>query len=394
MRAKPIVREIEDSIDLFNSRLHRTYLADKDRTVSDEEDYYKLLQKNYDFLDSVARYCDPKFGKGLENHALYFGDHGTKDAVALVTTTKLVPGCPARVSVGTYFDNDGKVMIVNRFDPCGRQHENKMKVYGNLSYEEYEFYKKYLSDNEVCDEKGCHYKVSVPHIHFHTQSQTKMLGNQTMANAISIEGLIRYLDDLMADNDPKSLINNLNIGMPFLDYKQNKSSYLPIMYKKAWELYKEVCRYEELTSGIGGHGKEILDIMNSFIELKDEAYFALTEDRKKYICLMVANFKSLNSLSFVELQFAHKRLLENYRMCADNRVYYEKFDRYLNYVNGLCNISAVKEDFKDYLYLYRHFKETKHYDELIYFSNMLIKNLFNGKVFVDEDNQNVDNQNF
>ena len=57
-------------------------------------------------------------------------------------------------------------------------------------------------------------------------------------------------------------------------------------------------------------------------------------------------------------------------------------------------ISAVKEDFKDYLYLYRHFKETKHYDELIYFSNMLIKNLFNGKVFVDEDNQNVDNQNF
>jgi hypothetical protein len=285
-------------------------------------------------------------------------------------------------------------MIVNRFDSCGRLHDNKMKVYGELSYDEYEFYKKYLCDKEVCDDSGCHYKVVAPHIHFHTQTQTKMLGNQTMANAISIEGLIRYLDDLMADNNPKSLINNLNMGMPFLDYKNNEQSYVSIVFDKAWRLYEELCKREESSSISSGHRKEILEIMHSFIELKDEAYFTLTEDRKKHICLMVTNFEPLNSLSFVELQYAYKRLQENYRMHADNRVYYEKFDSYINYVKGLRNISAAKEDFKDYLYLYGEFKKNKHYKELIYFSNVLIKNMFNGEFIVGDDEQNIDDQNF
>ena len=148
---------IRDSIDLFNSKIDKTYWTRQEvlpsgrisKTVTNPvvlpvENYYKILQKKYVKVGEKTGSA-PEFQ--TNNFAEYFANPKEDKTIAVVKSVKTVNSVPTKISIATYFDQDGDIAIINRFDQTGRPHDNYFEVYGpNISPSKLEFYKKYLSD--------------------------------------------------------------------------------------------------------------------------------------------------------------------------------------------------------------------------------------------------------
>ena len=273
---------IQDSINLFNTKINSTLWTRQEfsptgrllRTVQNpvvlpEEKYYKILQKKFVKVGGNTGYV-PAFNK--QNIADYYANERTGDAIAVVNSVKVVDSVPTEIAIATYYDHHGDIAILNRFDQTGRPHDNYFHIYGNpLTQDEIDFYKKYLSDRNFVDNQGLeHDQVYVPHIHFNTKSQTLAFSHHDKANAISIYGLTRYLTDLKNDFNPKSLLNTIDMGMPFLDMKKAKVEYTPNMLAEIQKLISYFDAQHRLNPGsFSDYERETIEIMKSLINIDD-----------------------------------------------------------------------------------------------------------------------------
>ena len=229
---------VSDNIALFNSKIDQTYWTERvinNHTIAilPDENYYKLLQKPY---IKVGENSGTSTKYSTSNFAEYFACRKTDDTIAVVNSVKTQASIPTKISVATYYayydenERTRKIAILNRFDQMGHPHENHLDVYGaHPTSKEYAFYKKYLADFVIPDAAGEKYQVKLPHVHFNTRSQTVRFNHHDKANAISIEKLMEYIADLKAENDPSAIINNIDMGMPFLDLKNAKLTYSSTM---------------------------------------------------------------------------------------------------------------------------------------------------------------------
>lgn len=106
-----------------------------------------------------------------------------------------------------------------RYDPTGRfNHHNLNDIY--------EYYENTYSDNTANFYKRFFTEeVEFPHFHFSNRLMAESYGRSAEANAISLDKLIEYIEELRANNNQKHVINNLDFGMPYLDIKKNPNKY-------------------------------------------------------------------------------------------------------------------------------------------------------------------------
>lgn len=216
------------AIDLFLDRKNMTrWTLDAPQATLPINDYYKVLSPTYSLMFEEVGYNAPR---GIRNQIAIYSSGGQYVAqVASIvepsggTVVRRTFG-PA-ISVATYTEYRGDVIILNRFDAKGYPHQNNYQFYGKNK----DLYEKYFTDyystqtkRGVTVQQPCAY---TPHFHFNTREQTINLGNQDRANAISIDGLILYLMDLKKCQDASDPLLNDSLGMPFLGYAQNRTHY-------------------------------------------------------------------------------------------------------------------------------------------------------------------------
>ena len=270
---------IQDSIDLFDSKLNQTLWTRQNISPTGRilptvpspailpiENYYKVLEQTFKPVGDGFG-TTPAFN--TTNYAEYYAHEKTGEVIAVVNSVKYQGTTPIKVAIATYYDQGGDIVILNRFDQTGRPHDNYFHVYSPANAAEVAFYQTYLADRVYTDAQGTtHYQASVPHIHFNTRSQTLAFGHHDKANAISIDSLTRYLADLMNDYNPSSLINQLNMGMPFLDFKNARVDFVPSL-KDAIEsviaLYDE--HFQIAPEKFSDYEKETVDLMKSLINI-------------------------------------------------------------------------------------------------------------------------------
>ena len=429
---------IRESIDLFNSKINQTYWTEQvinTRTlvVLPVENYYKILQKSF---SKVGENSGTSVKFHTNNLAEYFANPKTEDTIAFVSSIKAAGPVPTKISIATYYAYDDKIAILNRFDQTGRAHDNHLDVYGvSPTSPEFAFYKKYLSDKTVSDPStgAEQYKVNVPHIHFNTRSQTIAFNNHNKANAISVEKLIVYLNDLMADLNPSSIINTVDMGMPFLDLKNAKLTYTSTMLSSLQSIIAffdaekrirpdKFSEYEKQTidlmkslinqfpdtptesstspvsggpSGVTPSGTSISSTGGttlSFISSSSGSPVSkLTEEDLKYI---IYNQPSLQGLNVSELNDVKSYLSKFIRQVESDRRNFRKMDdhyyrndefwqmqervkdlkQYLKYIKGMINLESISADLKKYMAIYNILNER---DPLLlnFVSKELLKNL-------------------
>ena len=151
---------IQNSIDLFNSNINKTYWTRQDTTPSGGvaktvarpvvlpiDNYYKVLLKKY---VKVGENSGSVPSLDTSNFAEYYAHEPTGETIAVVKSVKVVASVPTKIAIATYYDQAGEIAIINRFDQTGHPHENRFSVYGSsLTTEQYEFYKKYLSSDVI-----------------------------------------------------------------------------------------------------------------------------------------------------------------------------------------------------------------------------------------------------
>ena len=415
---------IKDSIDLFNSKIDKTYWTRQDvlpsgriaKTVANPvvlpvENYYKVLQKKYvkvgDNSGSV-----PAFQ--TNNFAEYFANIKEEKSIAVVKSVKTVNSVPTKISIATYFDQNGDIAILNRFDQTGRPHDNYFEVYGSaLSSSELDFYKKYLSDREFDDPvRGKHFQVFVPHIHFNTRSQTVAFGHHDKANAISLEKLMIYLNDLKHDSNPNSHINNIDMGMPFLDLKKVKLEYSSTMLSS---VNKIIGYFDEMKrvspDKFSDYEKETIDLMKSLINIDEDglavkskstinpdgtksnkaiyvAQSRLSKNDILYIANKLPALDDLNASELIEIKKYISKIIrdiekerktdynriDNHKQEYEHREKLSIYKDYLKYVKGLLNVESMLVDIKKYMQIYNVLNER---DPMLMsvISNQLLTNL-------------------
>lgn len=229
-------RTIDDSIKLFTSKKDSSRWVDRNnkKVLLKENDYYKVLNCPFSFYKSLTGF-NQDHNTLVSTKIFVSEDKGL--AIAQVASKKLVAKQPIskpnkksikknknndfemKLAIATYLDYDGELVILNRFDPKGLfDHQNNYDIYDNL--EEKALYEKYFTDYQTVSKTNkVRYYSGHPHFHFNTRLQSEKFCQDTKANAISLENLIRYvraLDKCQTDN---SKILNYSLGMPFLDYK-------------------------------------------------------------------------------------------------------------------------------------------------------------------------------
>ena len=409
---------IRESIELFNSKIDKTYWTEQvinTRTlvVLPVENYYKILQKSFSKVGENSGSA-PKYH--TTNFAEYFANTSSEDTIAVVSSVKAVDSVPTKISIATYYDYAGKIAILNRFDQTGRAHDNHLDVYGvSPTSSEFAFYKKYLSDQTIVDPTtGTElYKVNVPHVHFNTKSQTEKFNDHDKANAISIEKLMVYINDLMSDLNPSSPINTIDMGMPFLDLKKAKLTYTSTMLSSL----KNIIEFFDAEKRIkpdkfSEYEKQTIDLMKSLINQAPDTPTAsssppvvggptsetpspvssgggisggttlsfisstsgapvsrLTEDDLEYIMFNQPNLQGLNLPELNDIKTYLSRIIrtieserrdfrkkENHYYRDDN--FWEMRDRiknlkqYLKYVKGMINLESISADLKKYMSFY------------------------------------------
>lgn len=270
---------IQDSIDLFDSKLNQTLWTRQNISPTGKilptvpspailpiENYYKVLEQTFKPVGDGFG-TTPAFN--TTNYAEYYAHEKTDEVIAVVNSVKYQGTTPTKVAIATYYDHSGEIVILNRFDQTGRPHDNYFHVYSPANAAEVAFYQTYLADRVYTDAQGTtHYQASVPHIHFNTRSQTLAFGHHDKANAISIDSLTRYLADLMNDYNPSSLINRLNMGMPFLDFKNARIDFVPSLKDS---IESVIAFYDEhihiSPEKFSDYEKETVDLMKSLINI-------------------------------------------------------------------------------------------------------------------------------
>lgn len=106
-----------------------------------------------------------------------------------------------------------------RYDPTGSfDHENSLDIYEmyKVTYGEgvADLYRKYFP-----------LQASFPHFHFLSKTMATTYEKTTEADAISLDMLITYVEDLMFESKKEHPLNVLDFGMPYLRIKNNPKSY-------------------------------------------------------------------------------------------------------------------------------------------------------------------------
>lgn len=416
---------IRESIELFNSKIDKTYWTEQvinTRTlvVLPVENYYKILQKSFSKVGENSG-TSTKFH--TTNLAEYFANTTAEDTIAVVSSVKAVDSVPTKISIATYYAYDGKIAILNRFDQTGRAHDNHLDVYGvSPTSSEFALYKKYLSDQTIIDPATGieRYKVTVPHLHFNTKSQTIAFNNHDKANAISIEKLMVYIKDLMSDLNPSSPINTIDMGMPFLDLKKSKLTYTSTMLSSLQNIIEFFDAEKRIKPDkFSEYEKQTIDLMKSLINQTPDSPTAsatspvsggpsgttlgfissasgspvsrLTEDDLEYIAYNQPNLQDLNIAELNDIKTYLSRIIrtieserrdfrkkEDHYYRDDNfwemRERIKDLKQYLKYVKGMINLESISVDLKKYMSFYNILNER---DPLLlnFVSKELLKNL-------------------
>ena len=118
---------------------------------------------------------------------------------------------------------------------------NDTSVFGGGEVER--VYKKYFSN-----------PVPTPHFHFCNKLLIEEIGKSASeVNAINIDHLLKYIDDLISDNRLLSVLNNYDFAMPYLAIKKN-----PKLYSTSYEVAREVKKVQS--------GKRTKKELNAIVE--------------------------------------------------------------------------------------------------------------------------------
>lgn len=429
---------IQDSIDLFNTKINKTYWTRQNvsptgkilKTVPNPvllpvDNYYKILQKKY---VKVGENSGSVVDFQTSNFAEYFANLNSEKVIAVVKSIKTVDSIPTKIAIATYYDQCGDIAIINRFDQSGRPHDNYFEVYGDsLSASELDFYKKYLVDRETVINNEVHYQADVPHMHFNTRRQTLAFGHHDKANAISIFKLFEYLEDLKADMNPNSYINNKDLGMPFLDLKKAKLEYTSTMLNSVQEIIGYLDSLKRVNpTKFSDYEKDTIELMKSLIDIDrgdsdlsietvgptmpgtSSNYISfissqnLTRQNNQFPTNSSINIENiiqtmpfLNGMSIAqlkeikigvsklikEIEDSKKRInkkdCENYIPDTYNNEMdgiLAEYKNYLKYIKGLINLESISVDLKKYIQIYEILNER---DPMLLsvVSNELLKNL-------------------
>ena len=420
---------ISDNIALFDSKIDKTYWTEQvvnNHTIAllSDENYYKVLQKPY---VKVGENSGTSTRYHTNNFAEYFANRRTEDTVAVVNSVKTEDSIPTKISIATYYayfdarENMGKIAILNRFDQTGPAHENHLDVYGfDETSDEFAFYKKYMADIVISDAGKEKYQVKLPHMHFNTRTQSINFRHHDKANAISIEKLMEYIKDLKAEMNPTALINNLDMGMPFLDLKNSRLTYSSTMLGAL----QNVISYFETEQRVkpdkfSDYERETVKIMKSLINIDPDAFASgspsssggpvvgpvsgpisggpagtpvigfvssasaggsaptsrLQEYDFRYI---IEQLPPLDGLTVVELNEVKSYISKFVRQLDkdekeqydrrddrfyprnrdfDMKEYRQMYKSYLKYIKGMINLESIRKDLKKYMMIYEVLNE-------------------------------------
>lgn len=224
---------MHQSIKLFLSKKNQSRWIDRQnkRVLLNVEDYCSLLEKPLTLVQKVN-------GIDVERDALLttkiYADlaSGGGIAVAQVSGKTFTPlhrnTCISNsmsdldIFVVTYYDLGGEIVTLNRLDfrsYCN--HENYYTIFKNKT--ERKLYEKYFTDYKK--QNGIErYFAKTPHFHFNTRTQSSALKKDSRSNAISFDGLTKYLKDLEYCNEDNPLMQ-FSLGMPFIKFKTGQLDY-------------------------------------------------------------------------------------------------------------------------------------------------------------------------
>lgn len=118
-----------------------------------------------------------------------------------------------------------------RYDPTGRLHPNRNEIYNNYlqagGQQLADTYRNYFEQNVPC-----------PHFHFINRTMAETYGKTSESDAISLDKLIEYIEDLitMKLQKQRSVLNLVDFGMPYLRIMNHPETYTTYVdYNKLYE---------------------------------------------------------------------------------------------------------------------------------------------------------------
>lgn len=222
-----------EAIELMQSKKDCAKWAKRlGKVLLEKEDYYEYLSADFVEYKSMTGFDDKR--QTMVSSKIYINEKKSL-AIAQVSCQKLVPkvimGMPIDKQMGfeiylaTYLERNGKIVLLQRFDQAALyDHQNDYSIFQNLELRA--LAQKYFTDYHT--ESNCgriRYFAKLPHFHFNTHTQSKMFSKDSSANAISLDNLIKYIKDLENCNNENSPLLKHNLGLPFLDIKNNEVKY-------------------------------------------------------------------------------------------------------------------------------------------------------------------------
>lgn len=218
--------------DLLLTKINSTHWAKHyPDAVLPFDDYYKVLLKPSEIDSKVVGY----FAKTNTTNKVTIYKNCYEHYLAQVVSFKKFQGhikyskdqITPSVSVATYIDWYGDIVLLNHFDAIGRNHTNDYSCYDDETRPLFEMY---YTDTVVEQNGQTYYHSNCPHFHFSSAIQTQAHEDQEHPNAISIKQLLIYLNDLKNCKNEDNILLKKDLNMPFLNYhtKPEKYKYISI----------------------------------------------------------------------------------------------------------------------------------------------------------------------
>ena len=243
-----------DSSTVFDKKQQLQSLGYFDKNIWERTQTVDVLDKDRDYLDMVAKdkqYCDfvrgySRFGRTIEstiytdlgvNELLFATVAHRKGNIADLTANQQVINSSSSFENSVFssvISNNAPPVIETgkggvqvpaiqsiqlfRYDATGDwPHENIQEIYDyyKMNYGEpiANLYKSFFTE-----------KVDFPHFHFMNRTMSEEYCKTSEGNAISLDKLIDYIEQLMRAKKNQPL-NHFDFGMPFLDIKNNPNKY-------------------------------------------------------------------------------------------------------------------------------------------------------------------------
>lgn len=212
--------------ELFLQKLNSTHWAKLyPDSILPFDDYYRVLLTPSTLIQKLTGYFEKTNTKNKVS--IYQNENG--DYIAQVASYKhfiknhqytkdqLIP----MVSVATYINWENNIILLNHFDAVGYNHTNNYTCYPTKTRYLYE---KYYTDKIVEDNGVKYHHSHCPHFHFSSSTQTKLQLTQEHPNAISIDQILIYLDDLKSCKDKNNILLSEDLNMPFLAFYKNDNT--------------------------------------------------------------------------------------------------------------------------------------------------------------------------